>query len=218
MAIFQHFSRRRFLGKSAGLAAGGVAAPYLIPADVLVKTWPALEERTIPPCPYRGLFAFREQDAPFFFGREAFTEQLVEAAQKKSLIAVIGSSGSGKSSVVFAGLLPHLHQVPFQASPPLVGGVGGGGTNQFLTSKTLQKGQGWVITHFRPSNDPFRALAAALIPLLEPEMSETKRLIEIRELTEALHQEKLKLQEVVERILQKNQSANRLLLFADQFE
>jgi tetratricopeptide (TPR) repeat protein len=49
-------------------------------------------------------------------------------------------------------------------------------------------------------------------------MSETKRLIEIRELTEALHQEKLKLQEVVERILQKNQNANRLLLFVDQFE
>jgi WD40 repeat protein len=206
-----------------------IKAAFIIPADVLVKTWPALEERTIPPCPYRGLFAFREQDAPFFFGREAFTKQLVEAAQKKSLIAVIGSSGSGKSSVVFAGLLPHLRQFPFQASPPLVGGVGGGGTHPLLTSKTLQKGQGWagsppgrsqgwVILHFRPSNDPFRALAAALIPLLEPEMSETKRLIEIRELTEALHQEKLKLQEVVERILQKNQSTNRLLLFADQFE
>lgn len=58
--------------------------------------------------PYRGLFAFGVDDEQFFFGRENFTEKLVKAVQSKPAIAVIGSSGSGKSSVVFAGLIPKL--------------------------------------------------------------------------------------------------------------
>ena len=46
----------------------------------------------LPPCPYRGLFAFREEDAPFFFGRETFTDRLVDALEERerSLVAVIG--------------------------------------------------------------------------------------------------------------------------------
>jgi len=51
----------------------GIQAAFIIPTDVLIETWPALIERAIPPCPYRGLFAFREGDAPLFFGRESFT-------------------------------------------------------------------------------------------------------------------------------------------------
>ena len=61
-------------------------------------------------CPYRGLQPFREEDAAFFCGREAFTATLVERIASHSLIAVVGASGSGKSSVVRAGLVP--------ASPP----------------------------------------------------------------------------------------------------
>jgi len=67
--------------------------------------------REVGPCPYRGLVAFQEKDAPFFFGRETFSELLEESVQAGGLVAVIvGPSGSGKSSVVFAGLLPHLKQ------------------------------------------------------------------------------------------------------------
>jgi WD40 repeat protein len=58
--------------------------------------------------PYRGLFAFGVDDEQFFFGRENFTEKLVKAVHSKPAIAVIGSSGSGKSSVVLAGLIPKL--------------------------------------------------------------------------------------------------------------
>ncbi|MGD2050284.1 MAG: protein kinase, partial [Chloroflexota bacterium] len=60
--------------------------------------------------PYRGLYAFREEDAPYFFGRETFTERLSNTLREKSMAAVIGPSGSGKSSVVFAGLLPKLQE------------------------------------------------------------------------------------------------------------
>ncbi|MGD2178293.1 MAG: BTAD domain-containing putative transcriptional regulator, partial [Anaerolineae bacterium] len=64
------------------------------------------EPRVVGECPYRGLAAFREEDAPFFFGRERFAEGLFEALHERPLVAVIvGSSGSGKSSVVSAGLL-----------------------------------------------------------------------------------------------------------------
>ncbi|RUT04257.1 hypothetical protein DSM106972_044850 [Dulcicalothrix desertica PCC 7102] len=73
--------------------------------------WQDLGRRHTNKCPYRGLFAFREEDAQFFFGRETFTDQLLEAVQSKPLVAIIGSSGSGKSSVIFASLIPRLRQI-----------------------------------------------------------------------------------------------------------
>ncbi len=60
--------------------------------------------------PYRSLRYFREEDAPFFFGRDTFIERLAEAVNKHPLVAVVGASGSGKSSLVRAGLLPCLRQ------------------------------------------------------------------------------------------------------------
>ncbi len=67
--------------------------------------------------PYKGLRAFGEEDAGDFFGRAAFVQTLVEAvasilataqAAPARLLAVVGPSGSGKSSLVRAGLLPRL--------------------------------------------------------------------------------------------------------------
>jgi hypothetical protein len=51
-------------------------------------------------CPYRGLLYFREEDAAFFFGRDTTISQLTGAIKNNSLLAVVGASGSGKSSVV----------------------------------------------------------------------------------------------------------------------
>ena len=49
--------------------------------------------------------------SPVFFGREDFTERLIDAVETQPLVAVIvGSSGSGKSSAVFAGLIPQLRE------------------------------------------------------------------------------------------------------------
>ncbi|MCB1177790.1 MAG: TIR domain-containing protein, partial [Leptospiraceae bacterium] len=61
-------------------------------------------------CPYRGLAPFREEDFHYFFGREKFTEKLIQEFNEKSLVSVIGPSGSGKSSVVYAGLIPYLQE------------------------------------------------------------------------------------------------------------
>src|SRR5919112_991130 len=61
-------------------------------------------------CPYRGLLYFREEDASFFFGRDAAIADLLEAVQRQRFLAVVGDSGSSKSSVVRAGLAPKLRQ------------------------------------------------------------------------------------------------------------
>ncbi len=169
-----------------------VKAAFIIPTNRLVKAWQKLGEQAIPCCPYQGLFAFREEDAKFFFGRESFTEQLVAAVQRQRLVAVIGSSGSGKSSVVFAGLISRL-RVGDKASVPL------------------------EIVSFRPGERPFRNLARQLVPLLETHMSETDQLVEVNKLATALQQGDLALQDVVTRILEKH-SSTRLLVVADQFE
>jgi class 3 adenylate cyclase len=66
----------------------------------------ALETRN----PYKGLRAFGESDAEDFFGREALTEHLVARLGDTRFLAVVGPSGSGKSSVVRAGLVPRLRQ------------------------------------------------------------------------------------------------------------
>ncbi len=151
-------------------------------------SWQDLGRRPTEVCPYRGLFAFREEDAPFFYGRDAFTQMLVEAVQQQPLVAVIGPSGSGKSSVVFADLIPQLR-----------------------SSRT------WLIEAFRPGDRPFRNLAAKLVPLLETQMSETDQLLEINKLAKALRQGDLTLRDAIARILEKK-SGDRLLLVADQFE
>jgi len=61
-------------------------------------------------CPFRGLYAFQPTDHEFFFGREALVDQLVAQLQASNFLALLGASGSGKSSLVLAGLVPALQQ------------------------------------------------------------------------------------------------------------
>lgn len=145
-------------------------------------------EEVIPPNPYQGLAAFGEEDADFFFGQEKFVNNLVEVTHKQPLVAVVGPSGSGKSSVVFAGLIPKL-----------------------------RKEGNWLIEIFRPGKEPFVPLASALVRQLEPEAGETQQLREAVGLAGDLQQGRITLQQAVSRILERN-SGKRLLLVADQFE
>ena len=148
------------------------------------------EPRTVGECPYRGLGTFREVDAPFFFGRESFTARLSEAVRKRLLVAVIvGSSGSGKSSTVYAGLLPEL-----------------------------RAGGKWLIVDLRPGGRPIQSMVAALLPLIDPRLSESDRLLEIQKLAKAIDQGELPLHDLVARALEKNPEAERMLLVVDQFE
>ena len=65
---------------------------------------PAHDER----CPFRGLYPFRVQDREFFFGRETLVTRLGERLAEGNFLAVSGPSGSGKSSLILAGLVPAL--------------------------------------------------------------------------------------------------------------
>ena len=61
-----------------------------------------------PPCPYPGMVPFTEEQSHLFFGRESEVDEMVARLRHQSFLAVIGPSGSGKSSLVYAGLIPAL--------------------------------------------------------------------------------------------------------------
>lgn len=83
---------------------------------------PLAPERDV--CPYQGLAPFEMADAEFFFGRERLVDELVGRLADAPLLALIGPSGSGKSSLLRAGLLPALggfEQVLLRPGDPLPG-------------------------------------------------------------------------------------------------
>ena len=79
-------------------------------------------------CPYVGLDTFRESDDSVFFGRTRLVGELISKLKNSRFLAVLGSSGSGKSSVVRAGLIPELKKGALPGSaewkffPPMVPG------------------------------------------------------------------------------------------------
>jgi formylglycine-generating enzyme required for sulfatase activity len=121
-----------------------------------------------------------------------FTEELCKAVASQSLVAVVGRSGSGKSSVVRAGLVPALRQ-------PVADKV-------------------WEIATLLPGSRPLHALAGVLLPFLEPEMTEVDRLKDVHKLAEGLVAGELTLGPVIERVLAKQPGTDRLLLVVDQWE
>ncbi len=84
------------------------------------RNWPARREEFPdgPDAPYAGLAAFRRGDADRFFGRDRLVGEVVARVRERRMVAVFGPSGSGKSSVLMAGLLPAL--VPDTASGRVV--------------------------------------------------------------------------------------------------
>lgn len=76
--------------------------------DVLGEDAVAVERPAVSRNPYKGLRAFDESDAADFHGRDELVATLLAAVADHRLVAVVGPSGSGKSSVIQAGLLPRL--------------------------------------------------------------------------------------------------------------
>ena len=60
------------------------------------------------PCPYPGLVAFGQEDAALFFGRDQESDDVSRRVRQQNFLLVVGPSGSGKSSLVSAGVLPRL--------------------------------------------------------------------------------------------------------------
>jgi WD40 repeat protein/class 3 adenylate cyclase len=89
---------------------------YQLDIQGLQTEFPALrtlgsEEPPAPgEAPYKGLQFFGEADAEWFFGRDETTARLAEDVRQQRFLAVVGASGSGKSSIIRAGLLPALRR------------------------------------------------------------------------------------------------------------
>ncbi len=108
-------------------------------SDLQAYLAPAAERIAEDACPYRGLAAFGEGDAKFFFGRSAEIRTALSQLEMWPLLAVIGPSGVGKSSFVHAGLVPAVR------------GTGGQ----------------WQIRVLRPGRSPLQSLAAVLDDAIE---------------------------------------------------
>ncbi|MGW2251157.1 nSTAND1 domain-containing NTPase [Kitasatospora sp. NPDC001660] len=85
----------------------GLGIAYVTPAQTLREIWPDLAERDV--CPYRGLEPFTAEQARWFEGRkDAVRQVLASLARQQRLTLLLGPSGSGKSSLIQAGVLPAL--------------------------------------------------------------------------------------------------------------
>lgn len=91
------------------------------------------------PRPFPGLRPYESHEAMFFFGRDGETDELIRLLRQTRLVAVVGASGSGKSSLVRAGLLPALR-----------GGL------------FADAGSRWRVATLRPGDDPIGNLARTL--------------------------------------------------------
>ncbi|MGP1372152.1 MAG: nSTAND1 domain-containing NTPase, partial [Almyronema sp.] len=93
-------------------------------------------------CPYKGLsyFDFNNDDYKYFYGRRALTDELLDKVRQSNFLAIVGASGSGKSSVLRAGLL-----------------------HQLQVGRRIFGSDQWDIRLLRPDSRPCQSLAAAFI-------------------------------------------------------
>jgi WD40 repeat protein/energy-coupling factor transporter ATP-binding protein EcfA2 len=144
--------------------------------------------------PFPGLRPFREDEDHLFFGRENQVDAMVNKLAETRFLAVVGTSGSGKSSLVNCGLRPALRQ-----------------------GLMARAGTAWRMAQFRPGNDPIGAMARALAEdgvLFREHALEGLTLAEIVETT--LRMSKLGLIDIWEQAAL-GEGVN-LLVVVDQFE
>jgi serine/threonine protein kinase len=143
---------------------------------------------TIDESPYAGLSSFQETDAGKFFGRNREIAAMVTRIRDRPLMAVVGSSGVGKSSFVRAGLVPALKR----------------------------SGEMWETLVVRPGRSPLEALAGIIAPMVGTAANLADEVDEQKKLVETLRREPGHLGHVMR--LRARRDNRRLLLFVDQFE
>ena len=106
--------------------------------------------------PYKGLRPLRKADVPIFFGRTAESLDVLARAENKRFVPILGASGSGKSSLVMAGVLPQLVE------------------------------RGWLVIQCTPDVDPFYQLASVIVELPEYRHQPSDKVLEARPLATRL--------------------------------
>ena len=105
--------------------------------------------------PYRGLLPFGESESGWFFGRDADVQRLVEKLKSTQFLAVVGPSGSGKSSLALAGLLPALR------------------------AGAVPDSDRWIFETIHPGSRPLESLASALLAI-DPSLHSSQVLEELQ--------------------------------------
>lgn len=150
--------------------------------------------------PFKGLQSFNEADEHLFFGRESLTAELVAHLCGHRFLAIVGASGSGKSSVVRAGVVPSIRR----------------GEVEFNS----QHSNTWPVYTITPTTHPLRELATVITSNAQP-ISATAKLIDdfakdARSLdlavTRMLHHQRY------DKKQKKYKKTGRLVLVVDQFE
>ena len=95
-------------------------------------------------CPYTGLRAFTEDESLYFKGRDIQVDQLTSLLEQNKFLMVTGASGEGKSSLIYAGLIPNAKAGFFKA-----------------------KYTNWAVVHFRPERSPVTNMAEALAEVFD---------------------------------------------------
>jgi energy-coupling factor transporter ATP-binding protein EcfA2 len=150
--------------------------------------------------PFPGLRAFTPVDAPIFFGRGRETDALVKRLSENRFVIVMGASGSGKSSLVGAGLIPRLKSNAIE------------GSQEWLLPDWSTRHDQWVGLRFTPGevgSNPFLSLATKLAPLVGDIP---------RTLAERLADDPAQIETVCEYLLSGTSDRAEALLFVDQFE
>ena len=172
---------------------------YNAPAGQPAATTTASEVTAPPlltpiPNPYRGLEAFEAEHAASYFGRTAMVAKLLAKVQSTNFVAVVGPSGSGKSSLVRAGLVTALRE------------------------GNLPGSRDWQIAIIRPGDDPLRALATPLVTQIGPALQPVERLKQVRAMATGLQDGSLPIGDVLAEVRSQQPGLSRLLLIFDQFE
>lgn len=113
---------------------------YIETQIVKISAEKVTQQQLIKASPYKGLKRFNQSDRQYFFGRDALIAKLLNAVNKSSFSLILGASGSGKSSIVRAGLIPEL--------------------KKYFESKSSQKFYDLILT---PNQDPFESLHRCLL-------------------------------------------------------
>lgn len=142
------------------------------------------------PNPFKGLEAFQQTDAAFFFGREGLIKKALAAlkpGRPRRFLAVVGASGSGKSSLVRAGVIPQVR------------------------AGMLPGSDQWRVAIFTPSDQPIRALATRIAPMLPED-------VDADAVQKALATGMDGLSIIAQRLLADAPPTAMLMLIVDQFE
>ncbi len=143
--------------------------------------------------PYRGLESFNTEHADLFYGRRALIRDLTQFTQEHSLTVVLGPSGTGKSSLVKAGLIPALQQ------------------------ESKESKEWKILPVIRPGESPLKALAKAILLLRTGQTQIGTQVAQIEALSAEFYQSP---EAIINRITswQNTHPQQRLLLVFDQFE